>query len=34
MTVLEINYFKQERFIALEIFFINNNSYMNEMHTD
>ena len=34
MTVSEINDFKQGGFIASEIFFINNNSYMNEMHTD
>ena len=34
MTVSEINDFKQGGFIALEIFFINKNSYMNEMHTD
>ena len=34
MTVSEINYFKQGGFIALEIFFINNISDMNEMHTD
>ena len=34
VTVLEINYLKQGGFIALETFFINNNSYMNEMHTD
>ena len=34
MTVSDINYFKQGGFIALEIFFINNNSYMNDMHTD
>ena len=34
MTVSETNDFKQEGFIALEIFFINKNSYMNEMHTD
>ena len=34
VTVLEINDFKQEGFFALEIFFINLNSYMNEMHTD
>ena len=33
-TVLEINDFKQGGFIALEIFFINHNSYMNKMHTD
>ena len=32
MAVLEINDFKQGGFIALEIFFINHNSYMNEMH--
>ena len=32
MAVLEINDVKQGRFIALEIFFINHNSYMNEMH--
>ena len=32
MTVLEINDFKQEGLTALEIFFINHNSYMNEMH--
>ena len=34
MTVSEINDFKKGGFITLEIFFINNNSYMNEMHTD
>ena len=34
VTVSEINDFKQGGFIALEIFFINNNSYMNEMRTD
>ena len=34
VTVLEINDFKQRGFIALEIFFINHNSYMIEMHTD
>ena len=33
-AVLEINDFKQGGFVALEIFFINHNSYMNEMHTD
>ena len=32
MAVLEINDFKQGEFIALEIFFINHNSYMNEIH--
>ena len=32
MAVLEINDFKQGGFIALEILFINHNSYMNEMH--
>ena len=32
VAVLEINDFKQGGFIALEIFFINHNSYMNEMH--
>ena len=32
VAVLEINDFKQRGFIALEIFFINHNSYMNEMH--
>ena len=31
MTVSEINDVKQGSLIALEIFFINNNSYMNEM---
>ena len=34
VTVLELNDFKQGGFIAVEIFFINHNSYMNEMHTD
>ena len=34
MTGLEINDFKQEGLLALEIFFINHNSYLNEMHTD
>ena len=32
VAVLEINDVKQVGFIALEIFFINHNSYMNEMH--
>ena len=32
MAVLEINDFKQGGFMALEIFFVNHNSYMNEMH--
>ena len=32
MAVLEINDFKQGGFIALEIIFVNHNSYMNEMH--
>ena len=32
MAVLEINDFKQGEVIALEIFFINHNSYMNESH--
>ena len=32
VTVLEINDFKQGGLTALEIFFINHNSYMNEMH--
>ena len=32
VAVLEINDFKQGGFIALEIIFINHNSYMNEMH--
>ena len=34
MTGLEINDFKQGGLLALEIFFINHNSYVNEMHTD
>ena len=34
VAVLEINDVKQRGFIALEIFFINHNSYLNEMHTD
>ena len=34
VTALEINDFKQRGFIALQIFFINHNSCMNEMHTD
>ena len=32
VAVLEINDFKRRGFIACEIFFINHNSYMNEMH--
>ena len=32
VTLLEINDFKQGGLLALEIFFINHNSYMNEMH--
>ena len=34
VAVLEINDFKQRGFIALEIFFIYHNHYMNEMHSD